>query len=100
LIRLCKKHLIFVFTSCYKRSMGKNLSKLSLEQLPLQRLTLDERQELGYDIDSIVADQVFVDPENGDYRVKHVSPTLELGFKNFDMSWGLTDEFPRRWRNK
>ena len=64
----------------------------------LKKYTLPEWQELGYDKDSIVADPEFVDLENEDYRVKSTSPALELGFKNFDMNWGLTEEFPDMWR--
>ena len=43
-------------------------------------------------------DRMFVDLENEDFRVKPDSPALELGFKNFDMNWGITDEFPEMWR--
>ncbi|SHJ03869.1 right-handed parallel beta-helix repeat-containing protein [Pseudozobellia thermophila] len=42
----------------------------------------------GYDLNSKMADPLFVDPENGDYRVREGSPALDLGFKNFPM-----DEF-------
>ena len=65
----------------------------------LKKYTLPEWKELGYDKDSIVADPEFVDLDNGDYRVKPTSPALELGFKNFDMDWGLTEEFPDMWRD-
>ena len=65
---------------------------------PVRKYTLGEWQELGYDEDSIVEDPMFVDFENGDFRVKAESPALELGFKNFDMNWGITDEFPEMWR--
>jgi len=34
---------------------------------------------------SIVADAMFVDPANGDFRVKDGSPALKLGFVNFPM---------------
>ncbi|MCX5653203.1 MAG: PDZ domain-containing protein [Planctomycetota bacterium] len=34
---------------------------------------------------SIVADAMFVDPANGDFRVKEGSPALKLGFVNFPM---------------
>lgn len=39
----------------------------------------------GRDTHSIEADAMFVDPSNGDYRVKEGSPALELGFVNFPM---------------
>lgn len=42
----------------------------------------------GYDQNSKIAEPMFVDPENGDYRVAENSPAVQLGFKNFPM-----DEF-------
>jgi hypothetical protein len=37
------------------------------------------------DANSIIADAMFVDPANGDFRVKDGSPALKLGFVNFRM---------------
>jgi len=63
--------------------------------------TLAEWQENGYDKDSLIADPMFINPAKNDYRVKPESPALKLGFKNFEMGkWGLTDEFPKMWREK
>ena len=60
--------------------------------------TLEEWQQLGYDRHSVMADPMFVDPVNGDYRVKSDSPALKLGFKNFDMdNFGLLGDFPEKW---
>ena len=53
---------------------------------PVKKLSIEEWQALGYDRHSVFADPLFVDPENGDYRVKPGSPALELGFENFDMT--------------
>ena len=39
-------------------------------------------REFGYDIHSVNADPLFVDPANGDYRLRPDSPALELGFKS------------------
>ena len=48
-------------------------------------------QNFGLDQNSIFADPLFVDPENGDFTVKPESPALKLGFKNFEMvNWGVT----------
>ena len=45
----------------------------------------------GMDAHSIVADAMFVDPAQGDYRVKDGSPALALGFVNFPMDqFGVT----------
>ena len=57
-----------------------------------------EWQKLGFDKHSVLADPMFVDPANGDYRVKAGSPALKLGFKNFDVSAaGLLPDFPKKW---
>ncbi|MBU2939188.1 right-handed parallel beta-helix repeat-containing protein [Lacinutrix sp. C3R15] len=42
-------------------------------------------QEFGWDKNSIVADPQFIDPANGDFRVKEGSPAFDIGFKNFPM---------------
>jgi len=47
---------------------------------------LKEWNEKGYDRHSIRGDPMFIDPDNGDFRVKSDSPALKLGFKNFSMN--------------
>ncbi|WP_158973947.1 right-handed parallel beta-helix repeat-containing protein [Cellulophaga sp. L1A9] len=42
-------------------------------------------QIFGWDVHSIVANPQFIDPENGDFRVKEGSPAFDIGFKNFPM---------------
>ena len=42
-------------------------------------------QQSKRDKHSIVADAMFVDPANGDFRVQGGSPVLKLGFMNFPM---------------
>jgi len=37
----------------------------------------------GRDENSIAADALFIDPDNGDYRLRDTSPALKLGFKSF-----------------
>ena len=57
-------------------------------------------QALGFDQHSIFADPLFVDPDNGDYRLKPESPALALGFENFDSRGaGLRPDFPPQWRD-
>ena len=65
------------------------------------RYTLEEWRKLGYDLHSVFADPMFVDPANGDYRVKPESPALKMGFKNFEMDqFGLLPEFPNQWQDR
>ncbi len=45
----------------------------------------DKFRKHGCDANSIVGDPMFVDPANGDYRVKDGSPALKIGFRNFPM---------------
>ncbi|WP_405603932.1 PDZ domain-containing protein [Polaribacter sp. Asnod1-A03] len=45
----------------------------------------DLTQKFGWDENSIVADPQFIDPANGDFRVKEGSPAFDIGFKNFPM---------------
>jgi len=50
------------------------------------------KRDSGRDEHSIIADVLFIDTENGDYRVEDNSPALALGFKNFPMDqFGVTD---------
>jgi hypothetical protein len=39
----------------------------------------------NWDINSISGDPMFIDPEQGDFRVKDGSPAIKMGFKNFPM---------------
>ncbi len=43
------------------------------------------QQSSGRDEHSLIADALFVEPAQGDYRVKEGSPALKLGFQNFPM---------------
>ena len=62
------------------------------------KYSLEQWQALGYDLHSIFADPLFVDPKNKDYRLRSDSPALKLGFINFDArETGLTVDFPRQW---
>jgi hypothetical protein len=45
----------------------------------------DKFRRNGCDVNSIVGDPEFIDPANGDYRVKDESPALKIGFRNFPM---------------
>jgi hypothetical protein len=41
--------------------------------------------KIGWDQNSIFGDPLFIDPANGDFRVKADSPAFKIGFKNFPM---------------
>jgi hypothetical protein len=44
------------------------------------------QNEYGLDKHSVVADPLFVDPENDDYSLRAESPALKMGFKPIDLS--------------
>ena len=63
-----------------------------------RKIDLAEWRAMGFDKNSVFANPLFIDPKNGDYRVKPDSPALKLGFENFDMnSFGLTKEYSNTW---
>ncbi len=49
-------------------------------------LSLDEWQDAGRDVNSIVADPGCADPANGDFTLKPNSPALDIGFEPIDAS--------------
>ena len=49
------------------------------------KVYLVKKEELGFDENSVHGDPMFVDPANGDFRVKEDSPAFKVGFKNFPM---------------
>jgi hypothetical protein len=47
-------------------------------------MSLADWQRMGYDVHSRIADPLFVDAPQDDYRVKSGSPAFELGFQLID----------------
>ncbi len=64
--------------NCYWNTSGKEVKPAGM--------TLEEWQQKGQDAGSIIADPMFVDAENLDFRLKSNSPALKIGFKPFDYS--------------
>jgi hypothetical protein len=62
--------------NCYWNTSGKEVKPAGM--------TLKQWQDMGHDTDSIVADPMFVDAENFNFRLKPDSPALKIGFKPFD----------------
>ncbi|MHC5068808.1 MAG: right-handed parallel beta-helix repeat-containing protein, partial [Planctomycetota bacterium] len=48
-------------------------------------MTWDEWRAVGNGAHSVIGDPLFVDPANGDFRLRENSPALALGFENFPM---------------
>ncbi|MEO6739775.1 MAG: right-handed parallel beta-helix repeat-containing protein [Chthoniobacteraceae bacterium] len=57
------------------------------ETFSLAGKTWDEWRNFGNDVESVIADPLFIAPEKGDYTLRPESPALKLGFKPFD--WRL-----------
>ena len=58
----------------------------SAEPVMFHEFTLPEWQAKGQEIGSIIADPLFVDPDNATFTLKPNSPALKIGFKPFDYS--------------
>ncbi|MBW7990871.1 MAG: right-handed parallel beta-helix repeat-containing protein [Planctomycetes bacterium] len=62
--------------NCYWNTSGKQIKPAGM--------TMQQWQDSGHDTDTIIADPLFVDAENFDFRLKPNSPALNIGFKPFD----------------
>jgi len=51
----------------------------------IDQQAVEKAKRFGWGSQSVFADPMYVDPENGDFRVREGSPALALGFKNFPM---------------
>jgi parallel beta-helix repeat protein len=57
-----------------------------LFNVPNAKSYLEGRRPDGHETHSQIADPMFVDPENDDYRLKPDSPALQLGFQPIDFA--------------
>jgi len=63
--------------NCYWNADGVEITFLNM--------SLDDwRTTTGHDMDSIIADPLFVDPYNHDFGLRPDSPALQVGFEPFD----------------
>ncbi|MDP6491247.1 MAG: hypothetical protein QGG69_05725, partial [Kiritimatiellia bacterium] len=51
-----------------------------------KRIPHDEWRQRGFDWNSVIADPLFLDPANDDYRLSADSPALKLGFVPIELS--------------
>jgi hypothetical protein len=64
--------------NCYWDASGRNVDFVGM--------SLQQWRQKGYDVNSIIADPLFADANNLDFRLKPDSPAIKLGFKPFDYS--------------
>jgi hypothetical protein len=57
-----------------------------LFKIPDEKQYLESQRQMGFEVHSLVADPLFVDPEHNDYRLKPESPAFKLGFQPIDFS--------------
>jgi parallel beta-helix repeat protein len=65
-------------TNCYWNAKDQNVDFVGM--------SLQQWQEKGHDVHSIVADPLFIDADNLDFQLKPDSPAFKIGFKPFDYS--------------
>ena len=56
------------------------------EQVLFKEWSFEEWKRRGNDVHSLIADPLFVDPENGNFNLRPDSPALKIGFKPIDIS--------------
>ncbi len=64
--------------NCYWNASGKDVM--------FKNKTLKQWQEDGFDVNSIIADPMFENPDKCDFRLKESSPAFHLGFQPIDVS--------------
>ena len=69
----------------YAKSFNRNLFWNEGEHIRFDKGSFEAWKKRNLDIESLIADPLFIDPAKGDYRVRPNSPALKLGFKNFPM---------------
>jgi len=70
---------INIDNNCYWDASGNEVK-------PIGKSMADWQNQTGHDKNSIIADPLFVDAKNYDFRLKPNSPALKIGFKPFDYS--------------
>ncbi|MCF7762268.1 MAG: right-handed parallel beta-helix repeat-containing protein [Verrucomicrobia bacterium] len=67
------------------------------ESMVFAGVSLEQWRQRGHDLHSVVADPLFEAPEKGDFRLRSISPALQMGFRPIDMS--SVGPRPRAMRN-
>jgi hypothetical protein len=82
-------HKCSVDNNLYFNGKAKDFKEIPLKGLRSQ----------GHEKNGLYADPMFVDWENGDFRLKPESPARKMGIKSIDVrEAGLTENFPERFR--
>ncbi len=85
-------------SNLYSSSTGKFMARVDVSPnhpvLQSKYMNLQEWRSYGLDENSLLADPMFTDPENGDFSLNGDSPAFKIGFREFPLdSFGLTNRF-------
>jgi len=76
----------YVFFCPNDIARGVNVATSERDAYESEIVPFEEWQQAGYDVHSVIADPMFVDPGHEDYRLKPESPALKLGFVPIDVT--------------
>jgi hypothetical protein len=79
----CKQQVLHRYTDWNERTVAQSDDNLFFNT-PDAAAYLDGRRKAGFEINSRIADPLFVAPDRGDYRLQPDSPALKLGFQPID----------------
>ena len=80
-----------IVTSGYAPILMKSWGKQIDSNFFLSGEGIAKAQKLNLDKNSLTGDALFLNTNAGNYSVKPGSPALTIGFKNFDMNFGVTN---------
>ena len=86
--------------------VGRNVYWTTAGEPKFKDMDFAAWKEKGSDVGSVVADPLFVDPANDDFRLRPDSPALKLGFKPIDLGetglYGDKDwvDLPKQYPNR
>jgi hypothetical protein len=79
-----------IVTTPYAPILMNNWGKEIDSNFFLSKESFLKAQKLNLDKNSLAGDALFTKPKAGNYQVKATSPVFKVGFKNFDVNFGVT----------
>jgi parallel beta-helix repeat protein len=61
-------------------------ARAKTKEIQFAGISLADWRKLGSDVNSVIADPLFISPAHYDFRLRAASPALKMGFKQIDMS--------------
>lgn len=85
-----------IVTSSYAPILMDNWGTRVDSNFFLSPKALADARTIHLDAHGIAGDAEFANEKTGNYQVKNSSPALKTGFRNFEMSFGVTDAFLKK----